>query len=262
MDTVCIDFDGTLRADDGSPIPGGATALGELKRAGYEVVIWTAISAQDELARVHDWLVDHGIPFDQIVSNRKPPAVAYVDNRAITFKGDWAPIVEQLLSKRVPSRQATSRQATLHMLIGLPGSGKSSLAEASRALVVSHDKMHHLLARHDLADAAERALVEHALSRGEDVVLDRLNLTVAHRAAWIALAHRLGARVHGFFFRLGLERQWRGNLERRESKRVDLDDFQSIASAFQEPTSAEGFDELRDVIEDEYGVRELRRNLG
>ncbi len=249
-----VDLDDTRRARDGSAEPGAAEAMRALMANGYRVIVWTAAAdeSSDAVAAVRRWLVEAGVPFDDIQA--KPKAAAYIDNKAIRYDPrahDWATIVGQLLG---------GKSAKLHLLVGLPGSGKSTFAKALNAVRVSHDSLVGALGDHHLANVAERALVADALSRGRDVVLDRLNLTAAHRGEWIALARSCRASPVGYFWRLGLERQWIGNLDRRESKHVDLDEVRKMAAMLEEPRSAEGFDKLYDVIEDELGFRELRNH--
>jgi hypothetical protein len=115
MRTVCVDFDGVIHAYsrgwlDGSiydePVPGAFHALGKLMET-YAVVIHTT---RDPL-QVVPWLrgvhgiscrADDGEPRDfwntpgvALVSRRKYPAVAYIDDRAIRFT-DWDQALAEL----------------------------------------------------------------------------------------------------------------------------------------------------------------------
>lgn len=84
--------DGTLYDD---VMPGAREFIEELKDT-YEIVIFTArISKEKErfaprtgTKKVMEWLNKYDIYFDRITSD-KLPAVAYIDDRAIEFKGDW-----------------------------------------------------------------------------------------------------------------------------------------------------------------------------
>lgn len=90
--TIAIDFDGVLHKysqgwQDGSiydgPVPGAVAACHELARK-YRLVIFTA--RQQEEA-IKEWLTLHGFPPMEVM-NTKPPALFYIDDRAIRFE-NW-----------------------------------------------------------------------------------------------------------------------------------------------------------------------------
>jgi hypothetical protein len=113
MPTVAVDFDGVIHAyskgwHDGTiydaPIPGALEGISTLQGQGFAVYVFTS---RDPMA-VATWLVQHGVrarvdfpwsgayPFEFwnstteiLVSNRKLPAVVYLDDRAVRFEGDW-----------------------------------------------------------------------------------------------------------------------------------------------------------------------------
>lgn len=90
--TVCIDFDGVLSASDGPysrahfgpPVPQGFKLLRGLLDNGYQVVVLTARKETDLITL---WLSNHGFP-NMVVTNHKVPAIAYIDDRAISFADD------------------------------------------------------------------------------------------------------------------------------------------------------------------------------
>lgn len=97
MDTeplVCVDLDGVLNTFDGwrgdeyfhPPREGAREFLAGLRAAGFRVVVFTV--RWHEFAEA--WLLEHGLAesVDE-VTDRKPPAHAYVDDRAICFRGDF-----------------------------------------------------------------------------------------------------------------------------------------------------------------------------
>lgn len=104
---VCLDFNGVLDTYTGwvgggvgteyGPRPGVQEFLEQLNARGYRPVILTAIKPSD----VMDWLRRYGL-WDLIhdVTNVKPPAVAYIDDRAICFDGDFNKTLTQLDSFR------------------------------------------------------------------------------------------------------------------------------------------------------------------
>ena len=93
--TVCIDFNGVLDTYTGyengksyPPRPGVKEFLQKLADAGWKVIIMTAVPVQI----VYEWLfeydlLDETIIFD--VVNEKVPALIYLDDRGITFNGDF-----------------------------------------------------------------------------------------------------------------------------------------------------------------------------
>ena len=116
MPTVCVDFDGVIHNyskgwQDGSiydePVTGAIEALKDLMTQ-YAVVIFT--TRRDTIA-VGQWLQKHGldVPFEYggeayefwnrrnaiLITNRKLPAVAYIDDRAIRFVA-WPQALHEL----------------------------------------------------------------------------------------------------------------------------------------------------------------------
>lgn len=90
--TICMDFDGVLceskgpysRDHFGPPIKEGIRLLSILKKQGYNVVILTARKETDSVA---GWLKRQGFP-NLLVTNHKVPAVAYIDDRALSWDDD------------------------------------------------------------------------------------------------------------------------------------------------------------------------------
>lgn len=88
--TLLVDFDGVIHhyskgwhdgtAYDG-PMPGAKRALFELENAGYEVIIFSTRDAD----QIRAWMNIHGFPPYRI-TNVKEPAIAIIDDRAITFR--------------------------------------------------------------------------------------------------------------------------------------------------------------------------------
>lgn len=101
--TIAIDFDGVLadysngwQGDDvfGDAIDGASAATGVLKKDGWKIIIFTTRKVTDKLKA---WLKDNEISYDYINENPEGPdntsgkviADIYLDDRAVTFRGDW-----------------------------------------------------------------------------------------------------------------------------------------------------------------------------
>jgi len=88
--TIAVDFDGVIHKyskayHDGTiydpPIEGTADAIRLLKKKGYKVVCFTA---REDVQAIMDWMKLYNIDVDE-VTNIKPRAVVYIDDRAIRF---------------------------------------------------------------------------------------------------------------------------------------------------------------------------------
>lgn len=92
---LCIDFDGVLHsytsgwrghdvvADD--PMPGARKACWDLHKVGWRLYVHTS---RMNLEVIADWLGRHDFP-PMILTRIKPIAVAYIDDRAVRFEGNW-----------------------------------------------------------------------------------------------------------------------------------------------------------------------------
>lgn len=92
--TVCLDFDGVMNTYTGwqgpdvlfEPRPGLREFLESLRQSGFEVVV---LSTRNP-ARISNWLIDNNLnDLVKGVTDLKPPAVVYLDDRAVCFKGDF-----------------------------------------------------------------------------------------------------------------------------------------------------------------------------
>lgn len=99
-----IDFDGTIAPwghlfDFPKPFDGVAEFTRTLKRNGYTIGIFTSRlspkwlesakqNMEDHVNYITEYASRNGIEFDFITAE-KVPALAYIDDKAIAFKGNW-----------------------------------------------------------------------------------------------------------------------------------------------------------------------------
>jgi len=95
--TIGLDFDGTIHTYDrwtgveptGEPTPYAVEFVRALVAAGVEVVISTCRAAEPGGQQaVEVWLDKHEFP-TVTVTSEKPQAVAYIDDRAVPYRGTW-----------------------------------------------------------------------------------------------------------------------------------------------------------------------------
>jgi len=99
---LAIDFDGVIHWyrrgwSDGTiydvPTPGTHEALIKLINAGYNPVVFTTRKNHQE---IKDWLKEQNLP-ELDVTNEKPIAKVYVDDRGWRFDGNWETLLKLLI---------------------------------------------------------------------------------------------------------------------------------------------------------------------
>lgn len=98
--TACVDLDGVLNLYDGwkgahyfhGVRPGARDFLLNLG-VDYQVIVHTT----RDIDKTVQWLRDNQLySLVNGVSNEKPPAVVYIDDRAVTFEGDFDAVLEEV----------------------------------------------------------------------------------------------------------------------------------------------------------------------
>lgn len=104
--TVVFDFDGVIHSYTSgwkgpaqipdSPVPGIKEAIADIRRNGYEVVVVSTRCANlyGRLA-ILDYLDKNDIQVDAVLLE-KPPAICYIDDRAICFDGHPETLLHQI----------------------------------------------------------------------------------------------------------------------------------------------------------------------
>lgn len=109
---IAVDFDGTITddvfPDVGNPKEGVIEALQTLSKAGFEIIVHTCrtgsyfkdVLDDDQFERVRDYMEYYNMPFDKIWVPNKPIASAYIDDKAIRYKNNWAEITNSLINPK------------------------------------------------------------------------------------------------------------------------------------------------------------------
>ena len=118
--TVVFDFDGVIHSYTSGwkgetnipdpPVPGIQEALKEIHDAGYEVIV-VSTRCKTVLGRmaIENWLDMYGMTQEvDKVCKEKPPAIAYIDDRAICFDGH-----PETLLKKIQNFQPWYKTPTL-----------------------------------------------------------------------------------------------------------------------------------------------------
>lgn len=110
--TVAVDFDGVIHSYespwrghqciDDEPVPGAIDALNRLVE-DFEVVIFTTRGGIPEgRSAVSAYIERHGGPADLVVTDKKPAALVYIDDRGYRFTGDNWPTAQDIHERLRP----------------------------------------------------------------------------------------------------------------------------------------------------------------
>ena len=130
------------------------------------------------------------------------------------------------------------------ILVGLPGAGKSTFVRSHYPAHVHVSKDHFPPAARN-KQARQDAMLRAALAAGQSVIVDNTNVTVAERAAIMAIAREFGARIVGVYIEASVRAAIARNETRRGRARVPKVAIFAAAKRLVPPVREEGFDELR-----------------
>ncbi len=141
------------------------------------------------------------------------------------------------------------------VLVGLPGSGKSTYVEKIGAPTLSSDAIRGQLADdptdqtiHGRVFATLRNMLRHRLALGRPITyVDATNLTPRERRAYVRMGELYGASVEAVFFDVALAVCLERN--HRRSRVVPDDVVERMAGKLRPPTEAEGFDKVTVIRE-------------
>jgi len=138
----------------------------------------------------------------------------------------------------------------LHLLCGIPASGKSTLSTNIPGYVISTDSIRKFLwnaesvIKHDrLVFSLAENIADYLLSKGTDIILDATNLSKEKRGMFIKIARKYHARVTLHWVNCPLETALERNAARE--RKVPETVIKSLYKSFQLPKTEEGIDVIR-----------------
>lgn len=107
--TVVFDFDGVIHSYSSGwkgaecipdpPVPGIKKALAQLHEEYEIAIVSSRCSTQAGVDAINHWLYKNGLAqYVDKVCKEKPPAIVYIDDRAICFDGNAASLAEKIRS--------------------------------------------------------------------------------------------------------------------------------------------------------------------
>jgi 5'(3')-deoxyribonucleotidase len=105
--TVVFDFDGVIHSYSSGwkgtsvipdpPVNGIKEVIENLLERGYRVVVVSSRCREaDGISAIREWLKQYNFPYVEVMAE-KPPAIVYVDDRAICFDGNTEPLYEKIV---------------------------------------------------------------------------------------------------------------------------------------------------------------------
>ena len=125
------------------------------------------------------------------------------------------------------------------ILMGIPGSGKSTFYRKHLAGNFLHVNLDTLKTRHQ-----ERLLIQQCFEQGQNFVIDNTNPAKADRLRYIPDAKEAGYRIVGYFMESKLQSCIERNNQRSGSAKIPAKAIAAISNKLQMPSYDEGFDAI------------------
>ena len=126
---IAVDFDGVISNYQGwgsgkidtEPVKGVYEGLKKLKSLGYIIMIYTTRTNQmykkvgepEQLPQVEAYLIKHGLIYDEIWTGPgKPMFHCCIDDRNISFNGDWVQTIKDVESFNVWNRPKDTKSSS------------------------------------------------------------------------------------------------------------------------------------------------------
>ena len=136
-------------------------------------------------------------------------------------------------------------EKTLVIMIGIPGSGKSTFYRERLADHYVRVNLDTLKTRYQ-----ENLLITKCIQQGKSFAVDNTNPTKADRQRYIPLAQKAGYRIVGYFMESKIKDCMERNDKRTGKERLPAKAVAAISNQLQMPSYDEGFDELYFVKND------------
>lgn len=139
---------------------------------------------------------------------------------------------------------------TLHLLCGIPGSGKSTLGGKLSGYIVSTDSIRKFLWNDESITSHDRlvfelaeSIMDYLLCHKKNVIFDATNLTVSRRKRCINLAKNRRAKVVLHWVNCPLDTAIERNFNRE--RQVPVRAIKALKKSFQPPKIQEGLDLIK-----------------
>ena len=106
--TVVFDFDGVIHSYKSGwqgetiipdePVQGIEDSLRDIHKAGYNIIIVSSrCRTHQGMAAINDWLLKWDLlKYVNLICKEKPPAIVYIDDRAICFDGHPESLLDKI----------------------------------------------------------------------------------------------------------------------------------------------------------------------